>query len=118
VPELWTLDHTERVKIRPTNTQGWLSLASVPFKTYTIVAALIYHFYRPLMPGRPGVIGGAALTDWMTGLSLGYFASFVFLLSVAFRQKSSGDRWGALLSFVFAIVAICGGVLLYPPYLK
>ena len=106
------------MKILPTNGQEHLRLASVPFKTYIIGAALIYHHYRPLMPGSPGVRGGGELTDWMTDLSLGYFVSFVALLIIGFFQKSAGHRWGAIGSFIFAAAALCGGVTLYPPYMK
>src|SRR5664280_292844 len=104
------------MKLQPSNDHERLRLASVPFKTYIVGAALIYHHYRPLMPGSPGVIGGGALTDWMTNLSLGYYVSFIALLIIAFLQKSAGHRWGAIWSFIFALAALCGGVTLYPPY--
>src|SRR5262249_25688992 len=102
----------------PTDRKGWLSLATVPFKSYLVVLALIYPFWLHHISSVPGRAGRGYQQDGMECFALGCFISFAALISVAFSQMWSKDRRGALWSFAFAFTSLCAGVLLIPEYVR
>jgi hypothetical protein len=106
------------LNILPTSAKEWLGLISAPFKGYIIGVVLVYPYWRSHMPGRPGELGAGDLTDGMIFLSIGYFASFAMLTVVAIVQMFIKNRSGAKWSIVFALIALCAGIVLIPPSLK
>ena len=95
-----------------------LRLLALTFQIYTVEACIIYIHWRPLMPGRPGMIGGYYLTRWLTGLALGYLISFFALFVIAVLQMRKKNYWMFMLNVAFALFALFMFFYLNPPYLK
>jgi hypothetical protein len=106
------------MKIVPTNKQGWLGLASLPFKAYMLGVALIYPYWSLHMPGRPGRIGGGDTSDGMSDLSIGFFVCFIALTVMAIVQALAKNKRDAKWNIVFAVLALVCGLALIPPYLR
>jgi len=106
------------MKMLPTDRQGWLSLASVPFKAYIVGVALIYPYWLSHIRRVPGLAGRGFLEDGTNCFALGCFASFAALFLVALSQMWAKDRRGALWSFIFAFTSLCAGALLIPNYVR
>jgi len=106
------------MKIVPTNKQGWLGLASLPFKAYMLGVALIYPYWSLHMPGRPGRIGGGDISDGMSDLSIGFFVCFIALTVMAIVQALAKNKRDAKWNIVFAVLALVCDLALIPPYLR
>jgi len=104
------------MKILPHTRQEWLGLLAIPFKGYIIGVALVYPYWCFHMTG-----GKYLYNPFIEGkvyLSQGYFVSFVALIIAAALQMFVKDRRGATWSFLFALVALCAGVILTPPNMR
>lgn len=106
------------MKFLPTTKDKWLRLLSFPFKSYIFGVGLLFPYWRLRMPGKPGMIGGGDLTEWLTRLSVGCFISFLALMVICVIQVLIKCRRDAMWNVVFAILALLIGLLLIPPSLR
>jgi len=106
------------MKFLPSTTQERFRLLALPFRVYVFGVAIFYPFWRLLMSGSPGIIGGGDLTEGLMRLSIGYFISSMALLVICIIQLLIKDFKNSKWNVVFAIVALICGWGLFPPYMR
>ena len=84
------------MKTLPTNQQEWMSLLTIPFKTFVLSFGFIYFLYWSPYPFPQ-------FTPW----AIGYFVAFLALVGTAVVQTVTGNFRDAVWSGLFGLLALC-----------